>query len=146
MRHVVRVIFLLGALCAVAAARGRQAAPAEWPQWRGPARDGVAHSFQQPDAWPAALRQRWMSIVGLGYATPLLVRNHLYVFARQGDEEMMVALDAELGQIVWQTGYKALVKLNERSGSFKHGEGPKSTPTYADGRIFSIGMSGIVTA
>ena len=49
------------------------AAGQEWPQWRGPNRDGVVTSFREPAIWPDALIQHWTGEVGLGYATPLLV-------------------------------------------------------------------------
>ena len=119
---------------------------ADWPQWRGPARDGFVPGFEEPASWPDSLTQQWTADVGLGYATPLLVGGHLYVFSRQGDQEVMTAFDAATGAVRWRSGYSASVSLNERSGSFRHGEGPKSTPAYADGRLFSLGMGGIVTA
>ena len=68
----------------------------DWPQWRGPARDGVVPSFQVPESWPESLTPQWEIEVGLGYATPVLVDDHLYVFSRQGDDEIMMALDPPL--------------------------------------------------
>ena len=49
------------------------AAAQDWPQWRGPNRDGAAASFSTPASWPERLTERWKIEVGLGYATPLLV-------------------------------------------------------------------------
>ena len=68
-----------------------------WPQWRGPNRDGHAAGFTAPKVWPERLTSRWKAEVGLGYATPLLVGDRLYVFARQADNEVMAALDAASG-------------------------------------------------
>jgi outer membrane protein assembly factor BamB len=56
----------------------------------------------------------------------------------------MRALDAETGKIVWETSYPAPFKMNPATA--RHGPGPKSTPTYADGRLFTLGITGIVTA
>ena len=70
----------------------------DWPQWRGPARDGLIRGFKEPAAWPKELTKRWNVEVGTGYATPLVVGDRLYVFTRQGDDEVMTALDAALGQ------------------------------------------------
>jgi outer membrane protein assembly factor BamB len=123
-----------------------RAADPSWPQWRGPRRDGVARGFAAPAVWPETLRRRWSVPVGIGYATPLLVDDRLFVFARQNGEEVLLALRADTGATVWRTAYAAPVTLNQRSGSFRHGEGPKSTPTWADGRIFTMGMGGIVSA
>jgi outer membrane protein assembly factor BamB len=94
--------------------------------------------------WPERLTERWKTDVGLGYATPLLVGDRLYVFARQADDEVMAALDAASGKVLWRTGYPAPFKMDKAAAP--HGPGPKSTPAYADGKLFSIGMSGIVTA
>ncbi len=116
----------------------------DWPQWRGPNRDGAAPSFIVPMTWPAQLTQKWKTEVGLGYATPLLVGNRIYQFSRQGDNETMAALDAATGSVLWKVGYPAIFTMN--NGAARHGAGPKSTPAYAGGRLFSIGMTGIVTA
>ena len=56
----------------------------------------------------------------------------------------MRALDAGNGKVVWETSYPAPFKMNNSTS--RHGPGPKSTPTFADGRLFTLGMSGIVTA
>jgi outer membrane protein assembly factor BamB len=117
---------------------------ANWPQWRGPNRDGHAAGFIAPKAWPERLIARWKTEVGLGYATPLLVGDRLYVFARQADNEVMAAIDAASGKVLWRTSYPAPFKMDKAAAP--HGAGPKSTPAYADGKLFSIGMSGIVTA
>jgi outer membrane protein assembly factor BamB len=127
-----------------AQARGSGGPQGDWPQWRGPNRDGAVSGFTAPTAWPDQLTPRWKTEVGLGYATPLLVGNRLYVFARQGENEAMSALDALDGKVLWTTAYPAAFAMNNATA--KHGAGPKSTPAFADGKLFSIGMTGIVTA
>ncbi|HUE87430.1 MAG TPA: PQQ-binding-like beta-propeller repeat protein, partial [Vicinamibacterales bacterium] len=116
----------------------------DWPQWRGPNRDGAVASFREPSPWPESLAQRWRVEIGEGYATPLVVGARLYLFTRQGDEEVMTALDPASGKVVWRTGYAA--PFRPMSAAARHGAGPKSTPTYANGRLFSLGMTSIVTA
>ena len=116
----------------------------DWPQWRGPNRDGAVASFNEPAAWPDTLAQRWRVEIGLGYATPLLVGQRLYIFSRQQEDEVMTALDAASGKILWRTAYAApftMVKATAR-----HGAGPKSTPAHANGRLFTVGMTNIVSA
>jgi outer membrane protein assembly factor BamB len=56
----------------------------------------------------------------------------------------MTALNAASGSVLWRTSYPAPFKMDKAAAP--HGPGPKSTPVYADGKLFSIGMSGIVTA
>jgi hypothetical protein len=68
----------------------------------------------------------------------------VFAFSRQGEDEVMRALDAATGKTVWETKYNATYKPNPAATS-KHGTGPKSTPTYADGRIYSLGMAGTLT-
>ena len=116
----------------------------DWTQWRGPNRDGVAAAFDVPASWPDGLRQRWTVDVGSGYATPLLIGDLLYLYVRQAEDEVMLALDPATGRTIWRSAYPAPYELNPATNP--HGPGPKSTPAYADGRLFTLGMSGIVSA
>jgi outer membrane protein assembly factor BamB len=116
----------------------------DWTQWRGPNRDGGIPSFTAPQAWPAQLTQRWKVEVGLGYATPIVVGDRVYMFARKGENEVMMALDAATGKQLWENSYP--VSFTMQSATTRHGPGPKSTPVFANGRLFSIGMIGTVTA
>ena len=120
------------------------AAAQDWPQWRGPARDGVVGAFDVPSSWPEALQRRWSIEVGLGYATPVLVGERIYLFTRQDGDEVMTALEAATGETIWRTAYPAPFTMNPATAP--HREGPKSTPAYADGRLFAHGMTGAVTA
>ena len=116
----------------------------DWPQWRGPARDGHIEGFRAPSAWPKELTRRWTADIGAGYATPLVVGDRVFIFTRQGDDEVMRALDPATGKDVWRTSYPAPFKMNPATAP--HGPGPKSTPAFANNRLFTLGISGIVTA
>jgi len=129
------------ALGAVPAALGQGA---DYTQWRGANRDGTVANFTEPSAWPEQLTQRWKVEVGTGYATPLLVGDRLYLFSRLEGQEVMQALDAASGKVIWRSGYP--VTFTMHSATTRHGEGPKSTPVFFNGRLFSIGMTGVVTA
>jgi outer membrane protein assembly factor BamB len=137
---VLGVVIAIGTLVPIAAQRPN----ADWPQWRGSNRDGSA-AFNAPAAWPDELTLKWKVEVGIGYAAPILVGDRVFSFSREGEQEVMRALDANTGKVVWESKYDAPYKPNPAATS-KHGTGPKSTPTFADGRIYSLGMSGIVTA
>ncbi len=132
---------LLSVFVTLIVARG---AAQDWPQWRGVNRDGAISSFREPSSWPEGLKQQWKVDVGLGYATPLLVGDRLYLFSRQGADEVMSALDPVSGKTIWRTSYPAPFEV--MSAAVRHGAGPKSTPTYANGRLFTLGMTNIVTA
>jgi len=117
---------------------------ADWTQWRGPNRDGAIAAFTEPTAWPERLTQRWKIEIGTGYATPLVVGDRIYVFSRQGENEVMSALDLATGKTLWQTGYPASFEMQRAAAP--HGPGPKSTPIFFNGKLYSIGMTGVVTA
>ena len=138
----VRVAVAVTAVIMTVGASG--AGAQDWPQWRGPDRDGVAGGFEAPSDWPAALNRQWSVEVGLGYATPVLIGDRIYQFSRQAGDEVMMALDAATGETIWRTAYPAPFDMSPATRP--HGPGPKSTPTYADGRLFAHGMTGAVTA
>ncbi|HKY23017.1 MAG TPA: PQQ-binding-like beta-propeller repeat protein [Vicinamibacterales bacterium] len=142
----IKYVVLIGsvAFAAMSAVPVAQNQGPDWPQWRGPRRDGTLTSFVEPKVWPEMLTQRWKITVGEGYATPIFVGDRVYQFSRQGENEVMRAVDAATGKVVWEKRYAAPFEMT--SGTRRHGPGPKSTPTYADGRVFTLGMSSIVTA
>ena len=116
----------------------------DWPQWRGAQRDGAA-SFTPPATWPERLTQRWKVEVGIGYSAPIIAGDRVFAFSRQDDNEVMRALDAATGKTIWETKYSAAFKPNP-AATRTHGTGPKSTPAFADGRLYTLGISGIVSA
>ena len=144
MFRTVRVIAALAVVALLATPLVAQRASTDWTQWRGPNRDGVAPASSDAQAWPERLTQKWKVDVGLGYATPLVVGNRVYQFARKGEREVMMAIDADSGKVLWETGHTATFTM--MSATVQHGPGPKSTPVFSNGRLYSIGMTGIVTA
>ena len=141
--RVIALVGIIGIVGSTGVVRGQSGAT-DWPQWRGPNRDGTLTTFTEPRAWPEQLTQKWKIEIGTGYATPIVVGNRVYAFSRQEEKEVMRAIDADSGKIVWETSYPAPFKMNPATA--RHGPGPKSTPTHANGRLFTLGISGIVTA
>ena len=140
MRRSLYVAVIIAVLGAIVEAQG----PTDWTQWRGPARDGVIASFTPPPTWPDTLVKRWKVEIGTGYATPIVVGDRVYQFSRIGENETMTAFDAANGKQLWQGGYPApFTMLKATEG---HGPGPKATPIFFDNRLYSIGMTGTVTA
>ena len=117
---------------------------ADWPQWRGPNRDGSVGNFAAPAVWPESLVQKWKIEVGTGYASPIVVADRVYVFSRRGDNEGMSAHDIVTGRELWRAGYSAPFTMH--SAAVRHNQGPKSTPIFVNGTLLSIGMTGVVTA
>src|SRR5882672_8870465 len=116
-------------------------APAQnWPQWLGENRDGRA-AFTPPQTWPKELAQKWKVTVGDGVATPALVGEKLYVFARQEGGEIIRCLDAATGKELWKDKYDVL-PANDPAQGFS---GPRCTPTVADGKVMTLGLRGTLT-
>ena len=82
--------------------------------------------------------------VGECYATPVLVGERVYMFTRQGDDEVMQALDANSGTQIWRTSYPA--PFSYLPAAEQHGPGPKATPTFAGGNLYTLGLGGVVSA
>ena len=111
----------------------------DWPQWRGPNRDGKATGFTAPQTWPKELTQKWKTTVGLGDSTPALVGDRLYVFARQDDNEVTLCLNAADGKEVWQNKFAAAA-IPPPDG--RDHPGPRSSPAVADGKVVTLGVWG----
>ena len=116
----------------------------DYVQWRGAERDGAASAFVEPKEWPATLTRRWKVEVGEGYATPLVVGDVVYVFTRVDGQEGITVLDASTGRQRWRSSYAAPYTPSQPAAA--HGAGPKATPLFHDGKLFTLGISGIVTA
>jgi outer membrane protein assembly factor BamB len=115
----------------------------DWPQWRGPMRDGSRPSFHEPKVWPEKLYKKWTIPIGQGHSSPIFADGRIYVLSRQQDKEVISAILPEDGKILWSQSYAAPYKMNE--AAVKHGEGPKSTPVFADGSVYTLGISGILS-
>jgi outer membrane protein assembly factor BamB len=117
----------------------------DWPQWRGPNRDAKATGFKAPATWPKELTKKWSVKVGDGVASPALVGDKLYTFAREGDantgEEVTRCLDAATGKEVWADRYKAAFKATADRGF----PGPRSSPAVADGKVITLGVNGTLS-
>ncbi len=112
---------------------------ADWPQWRGPNRDGISTETGLLKTWPAGgPRLVWKTTgLGSGYSTVSTVGNRLYTEGDLGDSSFVIALNAEDGKQVWTA------KLG-KSGAPGWGgfAGPRATPTVDGDQIFSVDQWG----
>jgi outer membrane protein assembly factor BamB len=136
--------FAIWVALASAAAVHAQGPAFDYTQWRGQNRDGSASAFSAPKSWPANLSRKWSVEIGEGYGTPLVFRGLVYVFTRRGGDEVLTALSIDTGRTLWHTAYPAPYTVNDAAS--QHGAGPKATPLIQGGRIFTMGISGIVAA
>lgn len=116
----------------------------DWPQWRGPARTGVIEGFKPPASWPDRPKQIWKVQAGIGHASPIVAAGRVYLFSRTGDQESISARDLMTGKELWRQAYDAPYTMNPAATA--HGKGPKSTPVHDRGRIFTFGISGVLSA
>ena len=120
-----------------------QSAAPGWSQWRGPNRDGTV-TTPLPSNWPVALTKRWELSVGAGQSSPVIAGNRVVQHSRQGANEITRAIALDTGQELWRDEYAA--PYNAHPATRRHGPGPRSTPAVARGRVFTFGISGILSA
>jgi outer membrane protein assembly factor BamB len=112
-------------------------APAYWTDFRGPNRAGVYAETEIETAWPAAgLPRLWRQPVGGGYASFTVAEDRAYTIEQRRDRETITAYDVETGRELWAFAYPAL--FDEIMG----GAGPRATPVYRDGLLYSLGANG----
>ncbi|MED5417457.1 MAG: PQQ-binding-like beta-propeller repeat protein, partial [Verrucomicrobiota bacterium] len=120
------------------------AAELVWPGLLGPQRNGWVDHFKVPARWPKQLKKGWSVEVGTGYGTPLVAGKRVYQHAREEEKEVLWCLDLESGKKVWRKSYPTPFKIG--GGGERHGKGPKSCPVLADGRLFTLSITGVIHA
>jgi outer membrane protein assembly factor BamB len=133
---------MTGALvgCCVLLGAARTSAQ-DWPQWRGPNRDARVTGFEAPKTWPKELVKKWKVPVGDGVATPALVGDKLYVFTREGGDEVLRCFKADTGKELWRDQYAA----QPASGPADRFPGPRCSPSVADGKVVTLGVRGTLS-
>lgn len=134
----------------------------DWPQWRGPARDGVWRESGIVESLPSQLRFVWRTRIGAGYAGPAIVGRRVYVTDRRMAQrrppgpppadrespsqkqnrrsstegvERVLCLDAATGAIQWTHEYPCQYAIS-------YSAGPRATPTVHQGKVYSLGAMG----
>jgi outer membrane protein assembly factor BamB len=116
------------------------ASAADWPQWRGPLRNGVSEETGLLKSWPGqGPRLLWqVHDLGSGYSTPSIRGERLFLQANSDlDNELVVALDARDGRRLWST---RLGKVGRNNGL--QYPGARSTPTVDGELLFALGSDG----
>lgn len=125
----------------------------DWPQWRGPLRDGVWRETGVIEKLPKEPKYLWRTPIGAGFAGPAVAGDRVYVDDRvlapgasTGDfrwdrndpvdsQERVLCLDANTGRILWKHEYPCRYKISFPSG-------PRATPTVHDGKVYALGAMG----
>jgi len=116
------------------------AAANDWPQWRGPTRNGLLPAVDWPTTMDAAaLRQSWRVEFGPSYSGPIVVGDRVFVTeSKQDTEEHVYALDRQTGRTLWHAQWEGFVKVPFFAK--KSGEWVRATPAYDDGRLYVAGI------
>jgi outer membrane protein assembly factor BamB len=115
------------------------AAAADWPQWLGPHRDNS--SPETVAVWKAAPKVLWRQPVGEGNGSPAVAGGRVFVHSKIAgqNKEEVVAYDTGSGRELWRTAYE------RAKYSSSYGNGPRATPAVADGRVYTFGITGVLT-
>jgi outer membrane protein assembly factor BamB len=134
-----------GALVAVGLLVGLPAAGhGQWPQWRGPARDGSVAARPRGEAWPARAALVWEREVGEGYSGPVIARSRIWVHTRKGGQEVVSSLSLGNGEELWARSYDA--PFEQDPSALAHGRGPYATPSFAEDRLLTLGVTAVLSA
>src|SRR6267142_1207176 len=111
--------------------------PGEWPQWRGPNRDGISKETGLLKQWPAdGPALVWKATgAGRGYSTMSIANGRLFTMGLRGDREYVIAFDISTGKEGWATPNGPAFR-NDR------GDGPRGTPTVDGDRVYALGGNG----
>jgi outer membrane protein assembly factor BamB len=118
------------------------AAPAQtfnWPQWRGPFRNGLTKETGLLKSWPeGGPQRRWLfEDCGDGYSGPAIAGGKLYIMGERDGACKLIAINADTGKELWATPIGPTYQ-NDWGG------GPRGTPTVDDGRVYALTPTGVL--
>ena len=137
----VRVLTLATVVLLVLVQQAGAQPAANWPQWRGPNRDGVSKETGLLKQWPAEGPPLvWKATgAGNGYSSFSIANGKLYTMGVRGDREFVIAFDLATGKESWATPSGSAFR-NDR------GNGPRGTPTIDGDRLYALGGNGDLSA
>lgn len=109
----------------------------DWPEFRGPARDGSVAGVTFPIDWEASPpRELWRREVGPGWGSFTVVGDTIFTQEQRGEQEVVTAYHAKTGELVWMN------EVESRFTEVVGGPGPRATPTYHEGKLYTQGAGG----
>jgi len=133
---ILSTIILLGLSHDISAQTG-----GNWPQWRGPNRDGISTETGLLKQWPANGPPLVWKVggAGAGYSSLAIANGQIYTMGLRGDREYVIAFDVATGKQVWATAH---------GGAYRdsRGDGPRGTPTIDGDTLYALGGNGDLSA
>jgi outer membrane protein assembly factor BamB len=124
------------------------AAAEDWARWRGPRQDGISQETGLLTEWPKdGPKQLWKVALSGGFSAPVASNGKLFIQTKERNQEIVVCFDAATGKEVWRYGYDCDYKAHPTftgGGMPKSRTGPRATPDVADGRVYTVGATGIL--
>ena len=109
----------------------------DWPQWRGPNRDGISGETGWSYTWPVAGPAKvWHADVGIGYGTVSVSKGRVYLLGNTAESDTAYCLDANTGATLWKYSYPCIAK--DPNGY----PGPRCTPTVDGESVFTLSRQG----
>ncbi len=114
-----------------------KAGPGDWPAFRGPERDGILAGTRFSTDWTTPPRELWHRQIGSGWSSFTAVGDYVFTQEQRGAEELVTCYEAATGAGVW---------INRTEAQFKDdmGLGPRATPTFHEGKLYTQGCTGVV--
>jgi outer membrane protein assembly factor BamB len=130
-----RIALLVGCFAIASHASGE-----DWPQWRGPQRNGIASGSLSIDAWPEADSPKvaWRAAVGKGHSAVSIADGRAYTMGWDGTADTVFCFEAATGKPIWKQSYPCKTILQW--------PGPRATPTIHDGVAYTLGQHGQLRA
>src|SRR5882724_1567139 len=129
---ITSAIILLALSAEVAAQAG-----GNWPQWRGPNRDGISTETGLLKQWPTDGPPLVWKVAGAGtgYSSLAVANGRVYTLGLKGDREYVIAFDVATGKQAWATAH---------GGAYRddRGDGPRGTPTVDGDTLYALGGNG----
>ena len=124
----------------VASTAGAGGAPTggmDWPQYRGPSRDGISAEKGWLGTWPAnGPKVLWKTSVGTGFSSMAVTNGRVFTMGNQGEQDIVFCLDAGSGRVIWKHTYPSPKSPNSYEG------GPNATPTVDGNAVYTFSKQG----
>jgi outer membrane protein assembly factor BamB len=132
-----RFVMILALAGAVASLSAQTPAALDWPQWRGPDRNGLSKETGLLRQWPSSGPPRLWTIsnLGAGYGTVAIKGDRIFVQTLIGRQSAVVSLNRSDGKMIWSRALGA-------GGNNDRGPGPRSTPTVDGDRVYALTENG----